>query len=656
VTLTPEALSSQHGPALTAATHAPESLLLLSAQLAFDLLSARDLHLSLREAMAQLGQATGVDRVYLFEYRPGADGDSPPRIVDQRYEWVASGIEPQIDNPELQGLDLAASVSRLHHCAVAGASFFADIHSFNAEERAILEPQGIQSLLIVPVLLRGRLWGLLGFDSVRQIRQWSASDEGVLRLLAATLAAAIEQHRAKAELRASRAQLDRLAHRDSLTGLPNRRQAEQSLSQALAQTPAGCLTAVLLLDIDQFKRVNDSLGHRCGDQLLVETARRLRQSLDADDVLARLGGDEFQIVLTGQTSLEQVQARAAQLCSAMRSPFALEQRTLFATISIGISIYPLHAKDADHLLQLADLALYRAKQDGRDQAQLFSIEMQASVQRALQLEAQVRRAVSQRLLQVHYQPRFDLRSGQINGAEALLRVRGDDGNWLHTGEVIALAESMGLIGSIGHWMIDEVCAQAARWRDLTPALSLAINVSARQFYEADLLLQFDEVLARYRLPADAIEVELTESTLMDRPGQALRVLQQLRQRGISRALDDFGSGYSSLSYLQRFPVERIKIDQPFVASLPADPGTCAIAASMADLAHRLGLRIVAEGVEHPAQLEFLKQHGYDEAQGYLLGRPMPASELEFLLCDDRGAAAITEPSVTGRVDPVPAPG
>lgn len=606
--------------------------MLLSAQLAFQLLSARDLHTALRDAMAQLGAATGVDRVYLFEYRHDSAEDEPPSIVDQRYEWVAEGIEPQIDNPDLQGLDVASSVSRLHQCALAGASFFADTLSFNAEERAILEPQGIQSLLIVPVLLRERLWGLLGFDSVRQMRQWSASDEGVLRLLAATLAAAIEQHRAKAELRASRAQLDRLAHRDSLTGLPNRRQAEQSLSQALARTPAGQYTAVLLLDIDQFKRVNDSLGHRCGDQLLIETAKRLRQSLSPADVLARLGGDEFQIVLAPQHSLRLIQAQAAQLCSAMRAPFTLDQRTLFATLSIGISVYPLHAQDADELLQLADLALYRAKQDGRDQAQLFSMDMQSKVQQALQLEAQLRRAVSQQLLQVHYQPRFDLRSGRINGAEALLRVRGDDGHWLHTGEVIALAESMGLISSIGHWMIGEVCRQAANWRDRQlPRLSLAINVSARQFYEPDLLLQFDEALARFRLPAELIEVELTESTLMDRPDQALRVLQELRQRGISRALDDFGSGYSSLSYLQRFPVERIKIDQPFVASLPGDPGTCAIAASMADLAHRLGLRIVAEGVENAAQLSFLQHHGYDEAQGFLLGRPMPASELEALL-------------------------
>jgi EAL domain-containing protein (putative c-di-GMP-specific phosphodiesterase class I) len=351
-----------------------------------------------------------------------------------------------------------------------------------------------------------------------------------------------------------------------------------------------------------------------------------------------LGGDEFQVVLEPLDNLQAIQARACRLCECMRGPFVLDNRTLFATLSIGISVFPLHAHDAENLLQHADLALYRAKQEGRDQARLFSDDMQAEVRQALLLEAQLRRAVTQQQLVLHYQPRFDLRTGAINGAEALLRVPGDDTQWLNTGAVIALAESMGLILPIGRWVIGEACRQAAQWRNEgLPPITVAINVSGRQFHDTDLLQQLDQALAQHALPTHWIEVELTESTLMDRPEHAERILQQLHERGISRALDDFGSGYSSLSYLQRFPVDRIKIDQPFVASLPDDPRTCAIAASMADLAHRLGLRIVAEGVENAAQLEFLKQHDYDEAQGYLLGKPMPATKLHAILRSQKAA-------------------
>lgn len=617
----------------TAATEvtSAESLLLLSAQLAYRLLSADQPQQVLQDAMAQLGEATGVDRVYLFEYRNEPQGE-PAHIADQRLEWVATGVESQLDNSDLQGLDVAAVFPRVHDHAQRGASFFGDIDSFEPSERAILETQGILSLLIVPVLLGEQLWGFLGFDAVRQLRRWSASDESVLRLMAATLAAAIEQQRARALLSASQAQLEHLAHSDSLTGLANRRQAELTLDHMLQSTAETRFSAVLLLDIDQFKRVNDSLGHRYGDRLLVEVARRLGQLLQPGDALARLGGDEFQIVLPGQTSLQQIKSRAEALCEGMRTPFHLGDRVLFATVSIGISVHPLHARDADVLLQHADLALYRAKQEGRDQARLFSEDMQANVRYALYLEEQLRNAVQQQRLQLLYLPRLDLRSGRINGAEALLRVRGEDGHWLHTPELIDLAESMGLILPIGRWVIDAVCRQAGRWRQQRlPAVTLAINVSARQFHDPNLPSLFDHALEAYGLAPSQIEVELTESTLMERPAQALRMLQQLRHRGISRALDDFGTGYSSLSYLQRFPFDRIKIDQLFVANLPEDPGASAIAASMADLAHRLGLRIVAEGVEQPAQLAFLRQHDFDEAQGFLLGRPMPAAELEQLL-------------------------
>lgn len=731
---------------LRAALAEREALLDLSARLALGLLSSADLGEAIARALAELGQATGVDRVYLFEMRPGEEGARG--VADQTFEWVAEGIEAQIDNPDLQGLEMNALFPRLMVDLVAGRAVAGPIESFTAEERTILDPQGIQSILIAPVVLDGRFWGFLGFDSVHSTRRWSSLDTNLLKIVAATLGAAVQRLQMESELRraasvfestrdaiaivdphgvivsanqalllasgysadelagqswsilvdpdeaqafgssvaemlrseghwrgecnsrrrdgktlplwlsvnlirdargrpaqyvavatdvsqlkASEARLDYLAHHDALTGLPNRRRAQQALEIAVGRAAErGRRVAALFVDLDRFKGVNDSLGHPVGDELLVEVVKRLRARLRGEDLLARFGGDEFLVILQDLGAEAQAVGVAQDLCERLRDAFQLSGGEVYVAASIGISLFPDHAQSAENLVQKADVAMYRAKQAGRDQVRVYSAEMGATAVQALALETRLRRALERDGLKLHYQPRVDLRSGRINGAEALLRVDDGDGALLPPGPLIALAESIGLIVPIGRWVLQEACRQALAWhRAGLSDLAVAVNVSARQFYSDDLLDTVDAALAAHPISPDALEIELTESVLMDRPDEAGEVLRQLRGRGIRLALDDFGSGYSSLSYLMRFPVDRLKIDHQFVADLPTSARACDIAGAIVALGHQLELMIVAEGVENSAQQDFLQQLGVDEAQGFLFSAALEGQALvEFV--------------------------
>ncbi|MDP5240796.1 EAL domain-containing protein [Uliginosibacterium sp. 31-16] len=433
--------------------------------------------------------------------------------------------------------------------------------------------------------------------------------------------------------RRSEEQLAHLAHYDPLTELPNRLLLQSRLDHSLKQTTRSRRrVAVLFVNLDRFQTVNDSLGHQAGDQLLVEVAERLRQRVRNEDTLGRLGGDEFLLILEAIERPDAAAEVAQAILKALAEPFRLpDGAELYVGASIGISIYPDDGGNSGELLRNADAALHQAKAQGRNRFCFYAAAMNVDALQKLELDAALRKAVERREFELHYQAKADLRTGGICGAEALIRWRQSDGRLVSPGQFIPLAEATGLIVPIGTWVIDESCRQLRAWHDEgMTGCRLALNVSARQFHAADLPTVVRDALDRHHLDAEYLELELTESMLMDDPQRTIAVLQALKQLGVRLSLDDFGTGYSSFGYLQRFPIDALKIDQSFVRDLGSDHGAGVIAAAIIDLAHRLGLKVVGEGVETAGQLDCLRAQGCDEIQGYHFARPLPADELAAL--------------------------
>jgi diguanylate cyclase len=437
------------------------------------------------------------------------------------------------------------------------------------------------------------------------------------------------------ELRQYQAQLERLAHYDTITGLPNRVLFQQQLGEAILR---GHGLAVLVLDIDGFKQVNDSLGHPMGDLLLQQATARFLQELDTQDRVCRLGGDEFVFMLQGTQGQVNHQVRA--LLRSLQRPFDLNGNAALVTGSIGLAWCPQHGEDADSLVRHADTAMYAAKESGRDGWRPYHPDMTARLQQRLELERNLRRALEHNEFELWYQPKVDLFSGRLEGVEALLRWRDPEHGLVSPGEFIPLAERTGLILPLGERVLELACAQLAAWRDGegVPG-SLAINVAALQIERGDYVTSLASALERHGLPASLLEVEITESLLMESQQQACAVLAQLRAMGVATAVDDFGTGYSSLAYLRALPIDHLKIDRAFIKDLPGDDDAIAVARAIIDLGHALGFRITAEGIETQAQYDFLRNAGCDQGQGFLLGRPMPAAALDTWLATRRSVPA-----------------
>lgn len=426
-----------------------------------------------------------------------------------------------------------------------------------------------------------------------------------------------------------------LAYRDSLTDLPNRTllrdRVEQGLAAALRE---GFPVALLFLDLDHFKTINDSLGHLAGDSLLREVARRLRAAVREMDTVGRLGGDEFLLMLPA-TDAEDAAHVAQKLIDEVVRPMHVDSHNLTVTPSIGIAMFPKDGTTYDELLKTADTAMYRAKDEGRNAYRFFTPEMNQVVFQRLVLESNLRRAIGAGEFVLFYQPQFDVASGRLIGAEALLRWRQEELGYVSPGQFIPVAEESGLIEAIGAWVLGDVCRQLQLWQaDKLPLPRIGVNFSSRQFAAKNVVQLVDQVLAQSGLPGTLLEVEITESLLATDLDYTLGALRELKQRGLNVAVDDFGTGYSSLSYLKRFPIDRLKIDQSFVRDLETDADDRAIASAVVRLGHSLGMKVIAEGVETDRQLKLLQEMGCNEVQGYLLGRPMPASEFTALLRQD----------------------
>jgi diguanylate cyclase (GGDEF)-like protein/PAS domain S-box-containing protein len=424
--------------------------------------------------------------------------------------------------------------------------------------------------------------------------------------------------------------VERLAHYDSLTGLPNRLLAQSRLAHALEQAQRrGHRVGVLFIDLDRFKTVNDSLGHPVGDELLRAITDRLGERFRHEDTLARLGGDEFLVVLEYLQRPEEAALVAHTIISLLEQPFTLAGgQELYLSASIGVSLYPDDGHSAAELIQHADTAVYQAKTQGRNTYRFYTEALTRTAHERLDLESRLRRALERNEFLLHYQPLMSVGKEQMVGVEALVR-------WQPPGEAltppmrfIPLAEETGLIVPLGEWVLRTACVQAKAWLDAGwPPLLLAVNLSARQFQQPDLIDRIHAVLLDTGLPATSLELEITESTLMEQGQQAAITLTALKKLGVRLAIDDFGTGYSSLAYLKRFPIDKLKIDQSFVRDIPQDSNDMEIASAIIALAHNLRLEVLAEGVETPEQLAFLRERGCDACQGYLFSRPLPAEEL-----------------------------
>jgi len=482
-----------------------------------------------------------------------------------------------------------------------------------------------------PIIIPGGQWDLY-FSPSPSFHAEHESQQGLLILLIGIVLTSMLVFNVARRIRYTHAILHQAQH-DALTGLPNRSFFQEQLNHAISYAQRARLTsAVLFLDLDNFKHINDSLGHAVGDRLLVEVSKRLRQNTRAEDTVARMGGDEFILLVQNVQQIDDIASLAEKLLKDLTSPYQITQQVFYLSASIGISLFPRDGVNTEALIANADAAMYRAKSRGRNTYDFYSTDLTAVSMQRMQLQGELREAIKQDLLDIHYQPQIDLVSKNVIGAEALMRWPHEKDGFISPQLFIPVAEECGLIVEIGAWILRRACQQAKSWLDAgMPLQTMAVNVSGIQLQRSDFVATVQEILNETGLPAEYLELELTESVIMEQADQAIDTLLALGKLGVSLAIDDFGTGYSSLAYLKRLPLDKLKIDRSFVEELPSDEEDVAITSAIIALSNSLGLRVTAEGVETKEQNEFLKGLGCHEAQGYYFGRPVLPQDFTFTL-------------------------
>ncbi|MEH2301743.1 EAL domain-containing protein [Nostoc sp.] len=600
----------------TAELRQRDRLLQAVAEAANYLLGEMNSETGIDRALAVLGEAAKADRAYLFQNHPHpATGEI---AVSLRFEWTHSFIEPTHHHWQNQPYQ-ASGLARWHTVLSRGELISGLTQKFPVAEQEFLIRDGIQSLILVPLRLENELWGYLGLADCTFERHWSRHEESTLLTMAASIISTQQRQQVEEKIRYQ-------ALHDLLTGLPNRLLFNELLSKTLPNaTRNGESLAVIFLDLDRFKVINDTLGHTLGDQLLQSVTQRLKDLLRGGDTIARWGGDEFTILLPRVNDIEEVNQVAQRILQALEDAFHLQGHELYVTASLGIALLDDNSPDAETLIQHADAALYYAKDKGRNNYQFYSVSLSAKNPELLTLEKSLRYALERNEFTVYYQPRVNIITEEITGMEALLRWQHPEMGLVAPSVFIPLAEESGLIVPIGEWVLRTACSQNKTWQDAgLPPIMIAVNLSLKQFHQPKLVEIIAEVLEQTGLEPRFLELEITETTAIENLNFTRKVLQNLQQMGIYISIDDFGTGHSSLSRLQLLPLHNLKIDKSFIQDLTQDVKVAHIIKAIVSLGHSLGLKLTAEGVEKEEELEFLKSINCEEVQGFLLYRPLSA--------------------------------
>ncbi|PSB32177.1 EAL domain-containing protein [Stenomitos frigidus] len=599
--------------------HQRDSLLQGVATAMTYLLTDTNYEVAIANVLQTLGEAAGVDRVYILENHPHPETGELAMSV--RYEWVRDSILPTLQQPHWQNQSYrAAGLLDWYEALSRGQSISGSVDEFSAIQQDLLQLDEILSVLLVPILIDGQFWGFIGFDDCRTQRSWSSNEESILVAMAASIGGALKRQQAETTIRYQ-------AFHDLLTGLPNRMLFNDRLPLALANASrTDTALAVMFLDLDRFKTINDTLGHAIGDQLLQGVALRLAHCLREGDTIARWGGDEFTLLLPQIGSAEDAAKAAQRLGEALKPGFDLETHELHISCSIGIALYPHDGEDAQTLLKHADAALYRVKEQGRNGYQMYTPAINSQASALLALESSLHHALERDEFVLYYQPQINVNTGAVTAMEALIRWQHPELGSIAPSTFIPLAEENGLIVPIGEWVLRTACAQNKAWQGAgLPPLRMGVNLSARQFQQPHLVETVAQLLAQTQLDPCYLELEITETIAMQNVAATTSMLKELQALGVHISLDDFGTGYSSLGYLKRFPLNTIKIDQSFVHEVTSDPHDAAIVNAVLALGRGLNLHVIAEGVETAAQLDYLRSCQCEEMQGYLFSHPMPAA-------------------------------
>ncbi|BAY62111.1 diguanylate cyclase/phosphodiesterase with FHA and GAF sensor [Calothrix brevissima NIES-22] len=575
------------------------------------------------KTLAILGEAAEVDRTYLFKNH--LHPNKGEMAVSLLFEWTRSHIEPT----QLQWQNLVyqtAGLERWYTALSQGQSIVGLTREFPLAEQEILLRDRIQSIFLVPLCFEEKFWGYLGLADCSQERQWSRHEESTLLTMAASISGAWQRQQVEEKIRYQ-------ALHDLLTGLPNRLQFNHALDRALPDggIPQESL-AVMFLDLDRFKVINDTLGHTLGDLLLKLVAQRVQESLRIGDTVARWGGDEFTILLPQINSQEEVKQIAQKILKTLTAAFEIKGHELYISASIGIALFNDNSPDAETLIQHADAALYHAKDAGRNNYQFYTPSLSKRTPAFLTLEKSLRYALEREEFMLYYQPRVNIITGEITGMEALLRWQHPEMGLVAPNIFIPLAEESGLIVPIGEWVIRTACKQNKAWQDAGfPQLTIAVNLSPKQFRQPNLVDTLTSILQETGLDPKFLDLEITESTAIEDLDFTRTVLYNLRQMGVYLSIDDFGTGHSSLSRLQLLPLHHLKIDKSFIQDLTTDQKVAHIVKAIVVLGQSLGLKLTAEGVEKPEELEFLRSINCEDVQGYLFYRPLAAQKITELL-------------------------